>query len=145
MNLRSNGLFGSNLYITRGELADSSAKLLGDIVNGEFAVKEFTDVPKDYEYAQGIYGLANLGILNGFGDGTFRPDDPVLYEHAVKILVRVLGYYPLVESGQSSTMEIAAELGILKNVSAMNNGYISRENTAQLIYNSLETNTHCDF
>lgn len=141
MNLRSNGLFGSNLYITRGEFAESSAKLLGNIVNGDFATKEFTDVPKDHDYAKSIYGLANIGILNGFGDGTFRPDDPVLYEHAVKILVRVLGYYPLVESGQRTTMELAAELGILKNVSAMNNGYISRENTAQLIYNSLETET----
>lgn len=141
MGLRSNGLFGSELYITRGEFSQSVSKLLGDIVNGSYAAKPFTDVPLDSDYAQGIYGLANLGYLNGFGDGTFRPNDPIAYEHAVRIMLRVLGYYPLVQSGQRQPLDLAAELEILDGVSPMSNGYISRENAARIIYNSLETDT----
>lgn len=141
MKLRSNGLFGSELYITRGEFADSVSKLLGDIVNGKSAVKKFSDVPETHEYAEGIYGLANLGYLNGFGDGTFKPDEPIAFEHAVKIMLRVLGYYPLVESAQRDTLDLATELKILDGVTPNENGYISRENTARLIYNSLETAT----
>jgi len=141
MNLRSNGLFGTELYITRGEFSQSVAKLLGDSINGTYAANKFTDVPLDSEYSEGIYGLANLGYLNGFGDGTFRPDDPISYEHAVRIMLRVLGYYPLVESGQREPLDLAAELRILESVTPMQTGFISRENAARLIYNSLETET----
>lgn len=141
MELRDNGLFGSDLYITRGEFASSAAKLFGDSINGGYKALEFTDVPSEYEYAESIYGLVNKSVLNGYGDGTFRPENPVLYEHAVKIMIKVLGYYPLVENSNRTCAELAAELGILNNVKAMDNGYISRENVARLIYNSLEVAT----
>ena len=139
MNLRADGLFSPKGYITRGEFAAAAAKLLGSKANGGYAIAEFTDVPKDSPFANGIYGLANLGILNGFGDGTFRPDEAVLYEHAVKIMVKVLGYYPLVENSNRTCADIATEIGILKSVKPMADGKISRENVARLISNSLET------
>lgn len=141
MALRDNGLFGSELFITRGEFADSVSKLLGEDVRTSHAINQFSDVAIGSQYADGIYTLANLGILNGYGDGTFRPDDPVSYEHAVMIMVKVLGYSPYVERGHKSYETLAGELKLLNNVSPMQNGYISRENVAQLIYNALETPT----
>lgn len=139
MKLRADGLFSPKGYITRGEFASAAAKLLNGRVNGAYAVEEFTDVPYDSEYAEGIYGLANLGILNGFGDGTFRPDESVLYEHAVKIMIKILGYYPLVENSNRTCTDIATEIDILKGVKPMSDGKISRENVARLISNSLDT------
>lgn len=49
----------------------------------------FPDVPAG-EYADAINNLAGQGILNGFEDGTFRPNDPVLREQAAKILATAL-------------------------------------------------------
>lgn len=49
----------------------------------------FPDVPAG-EYADAINNLAGQGILNGFDDGTFKPNDPVLREQAAKILATAL-------------------------------------------------------
>ncbi|MCM3797731.1 S-layer homology domain-containing protein [Caldibacillus thermoamylovorans] len=49
----------------------------------------FPDVPAG-EYAEAINNLAGQGILNGFDDGTFKPNDPVLREQAAKILATAL-------------------------------------------------------
>jgi len=138
MKLGANGLFSPSVYITRGEFAQAASNLVGLSTNISPARVEFTDVPLDSENAEGIYSLVNLGIINGFGDGTFRPDEPILYEHAVKIMVKLLGYYPMKQTGNSS-IQIASDLGILDKVGIMNNGYISRGDVARLIYNSLET------
>ncbi|MEN0661116.1 S-layer homology domain-containing protein [Caldifermentibacillus hisashii] len=49
----------------------------------------FPDVPAG-EYADAINNLVGKGILNGFEDGTFKPNDPVLREQAAKILATAL-------------------------------------------------------
>lgn len=49
----------------------------------------FPDVPAG-EYADAINNLAGQGILDGFDDGTFKPNDPVLREQAAKILATAL-------------------------------------------------------
>ena len=36
-------------------------------------------------------GVTN-GIISGYPDATFRPEDTVLYEEAVTMMLRVLGY-----------------------------------------------------
>jgi len=64
MNLRDNGLFGPSLFITRGEFAQAASNLVGADKNGSYKAFEFTDVPKDYAYAEGINALVNIGILN---------------------------------------------------------------------------------
>lgn len=52
----------------------------------------FTDVAEDYEYAQAIaWGDAN-GILLGYGDGTYRPDNGITREEMVLILNRYANY-----------------------------------------------------
>ncbi|WP_404996437.1 S-layer homology domain-containing protein [Caldifermentibacillus hisashii] len=49
----------------------------------------FPDVPAG-EYADAINNLVGKGIINGFDDGTFKPNDPVLREQAAKILATAL-------------------------------------------------------
>lgn len=137
MDLRENGLFSPQLYMTRGEFSDAVSNLLGSVKDGHFAYGKFTDVPADHPNADGIYALANLGIINGVGDGKFLPDDPIVYEHAVTIMLKLLGYYPI-KNPSDTVMGLATKLRILGNVASMNNGYISRGDAATLIYNSLE-------
>lgn len=50
----------------------------------------FKDVPKDFPAAKGIYHFAELGIIRGYEDGTFRPNDPVTRSQAAIILAGAL-------------------------------------------------------
>ena len=47
---------------------------------------EFSDVPRnDDYYSQNIYLLADAGVINGYPDGTFKPDDNITRAEAIKI------------------------------------------------------------
>jgi hypothetical protein len=63
--------------------ADEAASLAGKTA--------FVDVPET-SWCTGYvnYAVANK-IINGDGDGNFRPDDPVKYEEVIKVVVCVLG------------------------------------------------------
>ena len=48
----------------------------------------FTDVPADMWYADGVTWAASKGIVNGYGDGTYGPANPVTREQLAAILNR---------------------------------------------------------
>jgi len=47
----------------------------------------FTDVPEDHTYYVAIESLKNLGIVNGYGDGTFGPGNAVNRAEALKMIL----------------------------------------------------------
>jgi hypothetical protein len=53
--------------------------------------EEFQDVPGDAWYAPYVRGFVKTGIVNGFGDGTFRPEDNITRAQFVQILYKVMG------------------------------------------------------
>ncbi|MCX5750099.1 MAG: S-layer homology domain-containing protein [Candidatus Saganbacteria bacterium] len=55
------------------------------------ALKTFSDVPNSYWAYKPIGTLGTLGILGGYPDGTFRPDDLVNRGQMAAILVRAKG------------------------------------------------------
>ena len=83
-----NGLFRPDDNVTRAETAAMLCRLF-EIEPSETA--GFPDVPSSHWAAGYIGALANEGIINGFDDGTFRPDDSVTYEQAVKMTENLLG------------------------------------------------------
>ena len=36
---------------------------------------DYTDITSGMEYEEAIFDLSALGIMNGFDDGSFRPDE----------------------------------------------------------------------
>ena len=50
----------------------------------------FSDLKKDW-YRDAVNWATQEGIVNGYGDGTFRPDDAVTREQLVTILYRYIG------------------------------------------------------
>ncbi|MCH7322061.1 5'-nucleotidase C-terminal domain-containing protein [Solibacillus sp. MA9] len=46
----------------------------------------FNDVPASHPYGEAISALAALGVVNGFGDGTFKPDAAVTRGQAAKMI-----------------------------------------------------------
>lgn len=80
----------------------------------------FTDVAAAHWASGYIKVAAAAGIINGMGDGTFAPDNPVTYEQAVKMLVCALGYGSQAESRggyPDGYMSMAGSLALLKGVS----------------------------
>ncbi|MGM9949612.1 MAG: alpha/beta fold hydrolase [Lysinibacillus sp.] len=48
--------------------------------------KAFTDVPASHPYYEAIHNAYRAGIINGYQDGTFKPDAPVTRAQMAKIL-----------------------------------------------------------
>ena len=84
--------YGSDT-VTRAQIAALVSKMLGDADKAATMAgpTQFIDVPETNWSAGYVnYAVAN-GIINGDGDGNFRPDDSVKYEEVIKVIVCVLG------------------------------------------------------
>ena len=60
----------------------------------------FEDVTGDYEDA--VEALVALGVINGYEDGTFRPEKTITRAELAKVLVEALGYGQLVAGANSN-------------------------------------------
>lgn len=52
----------------------------------------FTDVPVGTWYTQAVVWASEKGIVGGYGDGKFGPNDPITREQMVSIFMRYAGY-----------------------------------------------------
>ncbi len=103
--------------VSRAEFAKILLHLISYESVGDVAGRAFADVGDDNMYHQYIETANRLGLLKGFSDGLYRPNDPITGEQAVKVLVEALGYQPMAEqSGGYPTGHIltAAKLNITK-------------------------------
>ncbi len=102
---------------------------------------QFTDVENHWA-KDNIEVCASLGIINGMGDGTFKPDDPVTYEQMLKMTVCMLGYGPVAElkgSYPDGYISEANDLGLLDGISGQGfHDGAARGVVAQVVYNALE-------
>ena len=138
------GTYGPEKAVTRAEMAALIARIQGYEESAKAnANTAFTDVPSEYWASGYIAQAANQGIVNGYGDGTFGPDDTVKYEQAVTMLMRTLGYDPFAaNNGGYPTGYLAAaqRYGVTKNVSnAVAGTDANRGTIAQLLYNGIDT------
>ncbi|MCK9478614.1 MAG: S-layer homology domain-containing protein [Firmicutes bacterium] len=117
--------FRPNNMITRAEFCTLITRVLGvDETSLDGLGGSFDDVPATHWASGSIAFANNLGIVNGYGDGTFGPDDFVTYEQAVKICVSAIGYsFVAEEKGgyPSGYLVVAAENQMLKGMSIKNN------------------------
>lgn len=134
------GNFRPNDTVSRAEMATIVVRISGmesSVIAGE---TEFDDVPATH-WASGYIKLASsMGIINGDGDGKFRPDDKVTYNEAVKMLVCVLGYgVKAQEVGPWPTGYLVTADDIKLNDEVLvQTGQASRETVAKLVANSLD-------
>lgn len=70
--------------ITRAEAAVMFYNLL-DEKSGY--INTFTDVPENQWYSEAVITLAGMGVVNGYLDGTFRPDAPITRAEFVTMAV----------------------------------------------------------
>ena len=135
-----NGNFNPDATITRAEYAVIVCRLLG--IEGSATGKcNFTDAAD--HWATGYIKMANqYGIVKGYGDGNFGPDDAVKYEEAVKMLVCALGYEPMATSKggyPTGYIAVASQIGLLDGVSGATQGTGAARNiVATMTYNALD-------
>lgn len=117
--------------VTRAEFAKM---LLGSLKLPEAKEAEFSDVrPADWYY--GVMGAAaQNGILNGFEDGTVRPEAFVTYEQAVKMTAMAYGAANPGTGYPDGYIRAALERGYLDRMDALMDEAVTREDAVQLIY-----------
>lgn len=134
--------FRANDTITRAEVAVIISRIQGGN-NAAQQSTEFTDVPSTHWASGYIAQAAGQGIVNGYGDGTFGPEDQVLYEQAVKMLVETLGYAPFVNDNggyYTGHLTAASRYGVLDGVVGTSVGaQATRGQVAQMVYNAIDT------
>ncbi len=128
--------------ITRAEVAAIISRIQG-MNNATQTATEFEDVPSTHWASGYVAQAANQGIINGYGDGKFGPEDPVLYEQAIKMLMETLGYRPFAnENGGYPTgyTTAAQRYGVLDGVIGGGIGATApRGMIAQLVFNAIDT------
>ncbi len=114
------GTFKPDNTITRAEFAAIAIRALGmeDIATGSVANTKFVDV-RGTHWASGYVNLATAqGIIVGYPDGTFKPENQVTYSEAIAMIVRLLGYEPALSSNEwpSNYLTKASEIGLTLGV-----------------------------
>ena len=76
--------------ITRAEVATIFFRLLTDESRNEFwsQTNDYTDVPADAWYNNAVSTLSNAGIIDGYEDGTFKPNGNITRAEFATIAVR---------------------------------------------------------
>jgi len=74
--------------ITRGELSAMLARIILDGKPVPVTENKFSDISNDYWGKNEVNYLASKGILIGYEDGTFRPENPITRAEIATMLVR---------------------------------------------------------
>ncbi len=138
----TDGSFHPYSTMTRAEMAAVSVRLRGVTDYGD--VVSLDDVQyKDMDghpLAAAVAYARSMGIVDGYSDGYFYPDDPVTYEQAVKMILGALGYdyYSIAKGGYpAGYLQVASELKLTSGVGLTVGSYITRGDVAKIVYNAL--------
>ena len=134
----TSGNFNPDKYVTRAQMAAIICRMLGETENLTTDGNRFTDVPASY-WANGyIMKVASLGIINGYQDGSFKPNNTVTYEQAVKMVINAAGFSAeAAEKGgyPDGFISVASENGYLNGISMKKGTAMMRWHIAVLCYN----------
>ncbi len=155
INGYEDGTFRPDGTITRAEFIKMLLESLGvGNMYGSAIVKTgFADV--DVKNENGVFtpqhwaaGYIKVGvdkqIINGFGNGLFKPDDPVKYEEAIKMVVCGLGRGDMTKTNAAQLglplwpdgyLKMGEELKIATNADYALGVNATRSNVAQMVYN----------
>ncbi len=138
------GTFQPEGNITRAEFAAMVVRALNQESQAKSAATAatvFPDVAADH-WAKGYINVASKkGIINGYEDGTFRPENNVTFEEAVKMLVVAIGHEPEVGAAgyPLGYLTVADDYDITDDAMGVVGEAATRGLVAQLLLNSMDT------
>ena len=103
----------------------------------------YKDVPGSSQWAPYIRIAVQQGWMNGYTDGTFRPDNAVTLEEACTAVLKLLGYKMTDLNGAFPAAQLnkAQELGLRSQLNRAQGQAMTYEDCAVLLYNALTANT----
>ena len=103
----------------------------------------YTDVPGTSPWAPYIRIAVQQGWMNGYTDGSFRPDNAVTLEEACTAVLKLMGYKMTELNGSFPNAQLnkASEIGLRTNLERKPGEAMNYEDCAALLYNALTANT----
>ena len=103
----------------------------------------FADLGAEHWAWEEIHVLVALEIINGFEDGTFRPDENVTAAQAINMCLKLTGYTSFINKNtvpwHKGVMNTALKYGFTEALDLAPEDYITRQQMAKLIYNTINT------
>lgn len=142
------GTFGVNKTMTRQEFAVFVIRAMKREALAEgFAnyTTSFSDDAQIGSWARGhVYLATSLNIINGYPDGTFKPQGEVTHAEALTMLIRALGFKDYADkkgSWPAGYIVAADELGLTDGLTVVNNLPMVRSEMAIALVNTLNATT----
>ena len=132
--------YGPNDELTRAQ----ACAIIVRALNGEprdYYNQLFTEVPVTHWAADYIAEAYNMGLVSGYGNGVFGPDDKITYDQMSKIVLNMLGYRNT-GSWPTGLRVTAKNAGLYDNCVIVDGAKpCTRGVVAQMIYNSFDCKT----
>ncbi|WP_130868621.1 S-layer homology domain-containing protein [Intestinimonas massiliensis (ex Afouda et al. 2020)] len=137
----SDGAYHPSDGLTRAQFCKLAvlAEGHGDQVTGSAYRTLFSDVSGSHWAAPYINLAYEEGLVSGYGDGTFGPDDPVSVGQAVTVALHLLGYTTedVGPFWPEDYMSLGEKLGLLDGISTDPDHALTRGEAALLLYGLL--------
>lgn len=108
------GTFKPNNKVTRAEFAAMLNKALGITAAASSSKTVFKDVPQNSWYANYVKAAVEAGIITGYEDGSFKPNQTISHQEMVAMLVKAMQYAgykaPEASSGQGSSLPDSSDV-----------------------------------
>jgi hypothetical protein len=122
--------------VKRAEFAKILLAMNGMGDQPDYQNTAFSDVSASSPYSGAIFIATYSGLLHGYSKDIFAPDDNLVYEDAVKAMVRILGYP---DEGVDEMIK-ASTLHLLRGVYGEKGYPITYGSLINLIINTMNTN-----
>ena len=135
-----------NAVVTRGALARMlvSYSTYRESVGSQGTVGTlFSDLPGSSAWAPYVRIAVQNGWMNGYTDGTFRPNNAVTLEEACTAVLKLMGYKMTDLSGSFPDAQLnkASEIGLRDQIDRSRGEALNYEECALLFYNALTAST----
>ena len=146
MNGYPDGTFRSEINVTRAEFASVISKILNfspDLSKGE--ATPFYDVPASHWASPYVNIVNNQGLMNGYGNGLFVPENNITVGEAAKVMVVLMGYGYFAEAGggfPTGYYVQANTLDLLDGINTDGNALITRGELAQMLCSAFEVDIY---
>ena len=135
-----------NAVVTRGAFAKmlTSFSTFRESAGAQGTVGTlYTDVPSTSPWAPYIRIAVQQGWLNGYTDGSYRPDNAVTLEEACTAVLKLMGYKMTELNGAFPNAQLnkASEIGLRTGLDRKQGEAMNYEDMAVLLYNALTANT----
>ncbi len=137
------GNFRLDDYVTRAEFTKVAiaASVHKNSVASRLTVSPYPDVTYTHWAAPYVSVAVNNGLVNGYEDSTFRPENNVSLEEAVTIVLKMLGYTSddFGSSWPYGQMGMANNLDLTDDIDRVVGEALTRRDVARLISNLMKT------